>query len=366
MIPFLDLKKLNQRYQAEFQDQFSSLLDSGVYIKGQQVHKFERAFADYCGTKDCVGTANGLDALTLILKAYQHLGRLKKGDKVLVPSNTFIATILSVLNAELIPVLVEPNDETFNIDIDGVESSYSTEVKAVIVVHLYGQLVDMDPIQSFCKIRNVLLIEDAAQAHGARDDKGRSAGNLGDAAAFSFYPAKNLGALGDAGAVTTNDLSLSETVRLLGNYGSSKKYVYNSVGLNSRLDALQAAFLGVKLNNLDKDNERRRDIARRYSAEIKNLKIRLPFFSGNQDHVFYVYVIRVEDREDMIRYLKANEIIPHIHYPIAPNLQTALKSYKFGPCPISERMHQRVLSIPLNPVLSDHDVEHIIHVLNTY
>ena len=366
MIPFLDLKKLNQKFQTEFETQFHSFLQNGTYIKGDRVAEFERLFAAYCGSQYCIGTANGLDALTLILKGYMHLGKLQKGDQVLVPSNTFIASILSIINAGLKPVLVEPNETSFNIDISGIESQFSQNIKAIIVVHLYGQLVEMDPVKSFCKEHNLLLIEDAAQAHGAENDKGEKAGSLGNAAAFSFYPAKNLGALGDGGGVTTNDKDLAEAIQLLGNYGSTKKYKFEAIGINSRLDEIQAAWLTTKLRKLDDDNSLRRNIAKRYATQINNPKITLPNYSGSQDHVFYVYVVRVQERDDFIKYLKLNGVGSHVHYPVSPNLQNALKSHKFGSYPVSERIHNSVVSIPLNPILTDQEVKHIVDVLNAY
>jgi dTDP-4-amino-4,6-dideoxygalactose transaminase len=366
MIPFLDLKKLNQQFQPQLQAEIDAVLQNGMYIKGQKTAEFERSYAAYCGTEHCIGTGNGLDALILILKAYQYMGLLKRGDEVLVPSNTFIATILAVIHAGLKPVLVEPNEKSFNIDLAGIKLKMSKRVKAIIVVHLYGQLVDTKPIESFCKQHNLLLIEDAAQAHGACAADGRRAGNLSDAAAFSFYPSKNLGALGDGGAVTTNDQGLSEAIRLLGNYGSKETYHYEFPGFNSRLDEIQAACLAVKLKHLDKDNEQRRSIAGRYDRGVSNPKIVLPHFSGQLDQVFYVYVVRIEDRTNFIKYLKANGVGYHIHYPLAPHLQNALRSHKFGSYPIAENIHRTVLSIPLNPILTDLEIEHIISVLNAY
>ncbi|HBH23151.1 MAG TPA: aminotransferase [Cytophagales bacterium] len=366
MIPFLDLKKLNQRFDKELQSSLREVLENGQYINSSAVDAFEKEFAAYCGTHYCVGTASGLDALTLILQGYIHLGRLKKGDQVLVPSNTFIATIFSVIKAGLIPVLVSPDERSFNIDLKGIENSYSAKVRAVIVVHLYGQLSDTCPILDFCRSKDMLLIEDAAQAHGARNSSGSKAGSLGDAAAFSFYPSKNLGALGDSGAVTTNDAQLAEQVRLLGNYGSRKKYHYEAIGANSRLDEVQASWLRIKLKYLDSDNQRRRDIAYRYASSINNPKIRLPEFKGLEDHVFYVYVVRVDHRDEFINYLNSNQIESHIHYPLAPHLQQALLRFNFDPCPVSDRIHQTVVSIPLNPILTDEEVQHIIEILNAY
>ena len=366
MVSFLDLHKINQRFQEEFLNEFKSFLGKGLYIKGEQVAKFEQAFANYCGSAHCIGTANGLDALTLILRAYQHLGKLKKGDKVLVPANTFIATILSVINADMIPVLIEPNEQTYNIDITGIKENKTEGVKAIIAVHLYGTLVDMLPIQAFCETNDLVLIEDAAQAHGALNSMGQRAGDLGDAAAFSFYPAKNLGALGDAGAITTSNTSLSKAIRILGNYGSSKKYIHDNVGVNSRLDEIQAAFLNLKLRILDQDNSKRRAIAKFYNSCINNGKIKLPVFTGQRDQVFYVYAVRVENRDDFVNYLALNGVGSHIHYPTPPNLQNALKSFKFGRFPITESIHRTVVSIPLNPILTDQEIERVTQVLNAY
>ena len=366
MIPFLDLKKLNQRFEEELQASLTEVFETGHYINGTEVEAFEEEFAAYCGTRYCIGTASGLDALTLILQGYIELGRLKKGDRVLVPSNTFIATIFSVIKAGLVPVLVSPDESSFNIDLSGIEHSYSPKVKAVIVVHLYGQLADTPPVKDFCRSHNMLLIEDAAQAHGASNSFGTKAGNLGDAAAFSFYPSKNLGAFGDSGAITTNDMQLAEQVRVLGNYGSRTKYCYESIGANSRLDEVQASWLRVKLKHLDADNQRRRDIADRYTSSIKNSKIQLPKINGSENHVFYVFVVRVEHRDEFIKYLTSKGVESHVHYPVAPHLQQALKPFNFNPCPISERIHQSVVSIPLNPILTDEEVQQIIDVLNAY
>lgn len=366
MIPFFDLQKLNARIEPQLQDKFQAFLNNGRYILGEEVKSFEDNFAAFCGTKYAVGCANGLEALTLILRAYLQLGELKEGDEVLVPSNTFIASILAVINAGLRPVLVEPNEATFNIDAEGIKTAYSKRVKAVIVVHLYGQMVDMDSVISFCEQKKLLLIEDAAQAHGAKDKNGNRAGNCSDAAAFSFYPAKNLGALGDGGGITTSDTKLFEVLKSMRNYGSSGQYYFERLGFNSRLDEFQASVLNLKLDSLDADNERRRTIAKKYLTEIVNPKIILPNYSGGNDHVFYIFAVRVNDRNNFIQYLKLKLIMPHIHYPKAPHLQTALKEFNFGEFPISESIHDTVVSIPLNPVLTDREVNYIIDVLNTY
>ncbi|GAA4245736.1 MULTISPECIES: DegT/DnrJ/EryC1/StrS family aminotransferase [Winogradskyella] len=375
MIKFLDLHKINNRFRDEFQASFSKSLDDAHFILGNNVSKFENEFATYCGTKHCLGTANGLDALTLILKGYIRLGKLKKGDKVIVPANTFIATILSVLHAELIPVLVEPNSETYNISVE-TDHSLFVEAKAVIMVHLYGQLASVEALQQIASDFNLLLIEDAAQAHGAilnsKKDSSTStsispkAGNLSDAAAFSFYPSKNLGALGDGGAVTTNDSELIEVIKLLRNYGSEEKYTNKIVGYNSRLDDMQAAFLSIKLKTLDKDNQRRRTIAKAYLKGVNNLKIKLPFYDGSQNHVFYAFVVEVEDRADFTKFLDQNAIEWLIHYPIPPHQQKALQTFSYFNLPLTEKIHKRIISLPISPVMTDKDIQTVIDILNIY
>ncbi len=365
MIKFLDLHKVNKRFQEAFQLELVSSISSSSFVLGSKLKQFESEFAAYCGTKYCIGTANGLDALTLILKGYVANGKLKKGDKVLVPATTFIATILSVIHADLVPVLVEPNDETFNISVSDVKKHLSQDVKAVIVVHLYGQLADVDAIKAILR-EDVLLIEDAAQAHGAENNRGIRAGNLADAAAFSFYPSKNLGALGDGGAVTTNDSDLTKQIQLLRNYGSHIKYENNSVGYNSRLDEIQAAFLSIKLKYLDEDNEKRRAIAKRYLTEIQNSKLKLPYYNGSKDHVFYVFVIRADDRERFGKYLDENQVQWLIHYPIPPHRQKAFNMFENYHLPITESVHDTVLSIPISPVMNTSEIDAVINVINNY
>ena len=383
MIKFLDLHKINNRFRSEFQASFSKSLDDAHFILGKNVSNFEDEFAAYCGTKFCIGTGNGLDALTLILKGYIHLGKLKKGDKVIVPANTFIATILSVLHAELVPVLVEPNPDTYNISVAADKSNY-LDAKAIIMVHLYGQLADVESFKQIAEDYKLILIEDAAQAHGAvvnsnsnteistSSSTSRSgssplkAGNLSDAAAFSFYPSKNLGALGDGGAITTNDVELVEIIKLLRNYGSKEKYNNKIVGFNSRLDDMQAAFLSVKLKALDTDNQKRRAIAKAYLEGISNPKLKLPFYDGSENHVFYAFVIEVEDRAHFIEFLNRNAIEWLIHYPIPPHQQQALKSFSHFNLPLTEKIHKRIISLPMSPVMTDKDIQTIIDVLNTY
>lgn len=366
MIKFLDLHKINESYKADFEKTFTSFLDSGHYILGSQVSTFESNYASYCNTQYCVGVANGLDALTLIFKAYIQLGKLSIGDSVLVPANTYIASILSIVNAGLKPVFVEPNPETYNLSPSLSLSALSSDVKAVLVVHLYGQLAAMEELQKTANTHNLLVIEDAAQAHGAINNSGTKAGNLGDAAAFSFYPSKNLGALGDAGAITTNDTQLADLLKQLRNYGSPKKYVNSVIGFNSRLDELQAAFLNLKLPNLDEDNAKRRSVAKRYLKGIKNTKLKLPFYSGTKDHVFHLFVVLVEDRNHFMNYLKYNSVESLIHYPIPSHHQAALKSYSDLNLPLTEKIHHQIVSIPMSPVLTDEEVNMVIKTINAY
>jgi dTDP-4-amino-4,6-dideoxygalactose transaminase len=366
MIPFLDLKAINEAYEKEFKLEFERFLNSGYYILGHQVSVFENAFANYCETKHCIGTANGLDALTLIFKAYIHLGLLKLEDEVIVPANTYIASILSVINAGLKPVLVEPNPNTFNISVSEIEKHISSKTKAILAVHLYGQLADMEAINSIAKKENMLVVEDAAQAHGALSVSNKRAGNLSHAAAFSFYPTKNLGALGDGGAVTTNNDALAECIKLLRNYGSSKKYVNAIIGYNSRLDEIQAAFLNIKLKQLNADNKLRQQIAKRYLSEIKNDKINLPFYDLSKNHVFHVFVVSVENRQDLINHLEKHSVGWLIHYPIAPHKQKALSNFCQFSFPITEAIHESVISIPMSPVLTEGEVTKVINTINIY
>jgi len=366
MIPFLDLQKINRRFEADFQEKFQVFLNTGYYILGENVTAFEKEFADYCGTLHCVGVGNGLDALRLILEGYKLLKELKPGDEVLVSSNTFIATILAIKQSGLTPVLVEAEGTTYNFDMNTVEASISARTRAIMPVHLYGQLAPMTAINALAAKHDLLVIEDAAQAHGCKNSSGKLAGNLGDVAAFSFYPAKNLGALGDGGAVTTNNTKLANAIRQLGNYGTSSKYVNEVLGFNSRLDEIQALFLRCKLPTLDVDNARRRDIADRYLSEIKNEKIKLPQYSFRESHVFHLFVVQVEDRSHFMKYLTENGVGSLIHYPIAPHQQKALKEFETLRFPVTESLHERVVSIPMSPVLSNDEIHTIIDVLNGY
>ncbi|TBX68742.1 DegT/DnrJ/EryC1/StrS family aminotransferase [Flavobacterium silvisoli] len=365
MIKFLDLHKINLPYQEAFHQKTQQFLDKGWFILGDEVKAFENDFAAYCGTKFCIGVGNGLDALVLIFKGYIQLGRLQKGDEVLVPANTYIASILAVLEADLVPVLVEPKPETYNINSDLITAKITSKTKAVLPVHLYGQIADMNHINVIAKQYNLLVIEDAAQAHGAQTGD-RRAGNLSDAAGFSFYPSKNLGALGDAGAITTNDAALAKVLFALRNYGSEKKYHNDFIGVNSRLDELQAAFLNVKLPHLDKENECRREIAQRYLAEIKNDKIVLPHWDFSANHVFHLFVVRTANRGELQEYLKANDIETMVHYPIPPHRQQALNHWQDSSFPVTEKIHQEVLSLPMSPVMTEAEVDTLIQILNQY
>lgn len=366
MISFLDLKKINKRFETKFNVVFQRVQDVGHYILGNEVSSFETEFASYCGTKHAIGVGNGLDALRLILEGYKILGKLTVGDEVLVASNTYIATILAIKQARLIPVLVEAESQAFNFDFRALELAITAKTKVIMPVHLYGQLSPMNSINELANQHNLLVIEDVAQAHGATDTNNKKAGSLGDAAGFSFYPTKNLGALGDGGAVTTSDDNLASTISKLRNYGVSSKYVNDVVGFNSRLDELQAAFLRIKLPLLDNDNTRRQEIAKRYVSEIKNDKIQLPTFSGTLDHVFHLFVVRVKNREDFILHLQKNEIGSLIHYPIAPHKQQAFPEYNNLRFPITEKIHREVVSIPISPVMDEEEVDKVIMVLNSY
>jgi len=382
MIKFLDLKKINEPYETAFQVKLKAVLESGWYILGNEVNAFESNFAAYCGTKHCIGVGNGFDALVLIFRGYIQLGKLQKGDEVIVPANTYIASILAILEADLIPVLVEPKLETYNIDPDLILEKITSKTKAILVVHLYGQLAEMDAINEIALLNDLIVIEDAAQAHGSPfapegGTKAREKALLswaGGARAYSFYPGKNLGALGDGGAVTTNDDALSKVIQSLRNYGSEKKYYNDYIGVNSRLDELQAAFLNVKLPNLDAENKIRKLIAKRYLSEIKNDKIILPAVSlrgvsGNEamhSHVFHLFVIRTQNRHELQQYLLKNGIQTMIHYPIAPHQQKAFEGWNNFSFPITEKIHNEVLSLPMSPVLTVDEVDFIISILNSY
>jgi dTDP-4-amino-4,6-dideoxygalactose transaminase len=338
-------------------------LDKGWYILGNEVQEFEKNFANYCHAKHCIGVGNGFDALVLIFKAQIQLGRLQKGDEVLVPANTYIASILSILQADLIPVLVEPKLETYNINPNLIQEKITSKTKAILAVHLYGQLAEMDSINEIAIQNNLVVVEDAAQSHGAYLSENRKSINT---QSYSFYPGKNLGALGDGGAVITIDDELAKVLFSMRNYGSEVKYHNNYIGINSRLDELQAAFLNVKLPNLDADNEHRRTIAKRYLSEIKNDKIKLQFWDLSDNHVFHLFVIRTEKREELQDYLKENGIETMIHYPVPPHKQKALKNWNHLSFPITEKIHKEVLSLPISPVITADEVDFVIQKLNLW
>ena len=365
MIKFLDVKKINEPYEAAFQEKLKSVLESGWYILGNEVAIFETNFANYCGTKYCISVGNGLDALVLIFKGYIQLGKLQKGDEVIVSANTYIASILAILQADLVPVLVEPKLETYNINPELIPKKITSKTKAILAVHLYGQLAEMEKINEIAIQNNLIVVEDTAQAHGALSDF-RKAGNLSDAAAFSFYPGKNLGALGDGGAVTTNDFKLAKIIQSMRNYGSEKKYYTDYIGINSRLDELQASFLNVKLPNLEAENISRKAIAKRYLSGIKNEKILLPFWDLSDNHVFHVFVIRTQKRNELQQYLLDSGIQTMIHYPIPPHQQKAFENWNNLSFPITEKIHNEVLSLPMSPVLTMEEVSLVIQILNRY
>jgi dTDP-4-amino-4,6-dideoxygalactose transaminase len=371
MIKFLDLETMNAQYRDELVQAATSVIDSGWYIRGEQVKGFEREFANYCGAKECVGVANGLDALALTFRAWKQLGKLKDGDEVIVPANTYIASILAITDSGLVPILIEPDNTSFNLYYKNILSVITQKTKAILPVHLYGQLANMPSIMDVAESRNLLVLEDAAQAHGASRN-GQKAGNWGDAAGFSFYPGKNLGALGDGGAVTTNDEELAHMLRALSNYGSHKKYENLYQGTNSRLDEIQASFLRVKLKYLDVETQRRREIASLYIHGIKNEKVELPIqnsvlnIKSYMSHVWHLFVIRTQYREPLQQYLLEEGIQTQIHYPIAPHHQEAYKEWSTESYPLTEAMHREVVSLPISPVMTDHDVHAVIAAINRF
>ncbi len=361
MIKFLDLHKINERFRAEFDTKIKSILDSGWYLQGKENDQFASDFAAYCGAKYALGVANGLDALNLIIKAYGF----GVGDEIIVPANTFIATLLAVSENGCTPVLVEPDIKTYNINPDLIEEKITPRTKAIIVVHLYGQAVQMEKIWALAKKYSLKVIEDAAQAHGAMYN-GRRTGNLGDVAGFSFYPGKNLGALGDAGGITTNDEELYNKAKAIANYGSDRKYHHIYKGVNSRLDEIQAAILDVKLPHLDSDNARRREIAKYYRENIRNNKIILPEVYNENAHVWHIFPIRCEKRDELQKYLEENGIQTNIHYPTPPHKQGAYKEWKNESYPVTEEIHRTELSLPISPVITDEEVKEVVEIINEW
>ncbi len=365
MIPFLDLKKINREYREELLEACSRVIDSGWYIGGNECRDFEKEFATYCGVDRAIGVGNGLDALTLIFRAYIEMNIINKGDEVIVPANTYIASILSITENDLVPILVEPNIETLNIDIDKIEEAITDKTKAILVVHLYGQAVEMKRVLEIAKRYNLKVIEDSAQAHGAIDNTlNRRVGGLGDASGFSFYPGKNLGAIGDGGAVTTDDMKLANTIEALKNYGSHKKYENLYKGVNSRLDEIQSAILRVKLKYLDLEIAKREEIAKNYLENITNNNILLP--KRINGTVWHLFVIRSKNRDRLQNYLLERGIQTLIHYPIAPHKQRAYQEWNGRELPITEKIHNEILSLPISGVQSQEDTYTIVKAINDF
>lgn len=365
MIPFLDLKAINAQYSIELKEAVGKVIDSGWYIAGNELKFFEREFADYCGAKHAIGVANGLDALVLVLRAWKELGKLAEGDEIIVPANTYIASVLAITENKLKPVFVEPDESTFNLCPENVKAAISVKTKAILPVHLYGLISPMPELMAIAAEHNLLVLEDCAQAHGAKINEKRS-GNWGHAAGFSFYPGKNLGALGDAGAITTNDDELAQVLMALRNYGSHKKYENIYQGVNSRLDEIQAAMLRVKLKHLGSETKLRQSIAEYYKTNINNRLVSLPTWDNIESHVFHLFVVKVVEREKFQDYLSVNGVQTLIHYPIPPHRQQAYSSFNSMSLPVTEAVHAQVVSIPISPCLSSDDVKEIVRLINLY
>ncbi|WP_313451087.1 DegT/DnrJ/EryC1/StrS family aminotransferase [Pseudomonas rhodesiae] len=364
-VPFLDLKAINQDCREQLIRAMTDVLDSGWYIQGQKLTEFEKKFAEYCGSKFCLGVANGLDALTLTLRAWKTMGKLKSGDEVIVPANTYIASILAITENDLVPILVEPNDETFNLCPENVKRSITLRTRVLLPVHLYGQLADMPQLMEIASEHDLLVLEDSAQSHGAQID-GRKSGSWGDASGFSFYPGKNLGALGDAGAITTSDPELYEVLKALRNYGSHEKYKNIYQGVNSRLDEIQAAILSVKLGFLDDHITHRQKIANIYLDNVKNDTIRLPLVVSPEQHAWHLFVIRSSHRKELQQFLMDNGIQTLIHYPVPPHKQNAYPDLNNLNLPVTEKIHEQVLSLPMGPTLSVEEAIYITRVCNRF
>ena len=372
MIKYLDLKAINSLHDAELRAAVNRVMDSGWYLKGEATQQFEQHYADYIGTKYCIGCANGLDALTLIFRAYIEMGVMAPGDEVIVPANTYIASILAITECGLKPVLVEPSIETLQIDDTLIEQAITPRTRAIMIVHLYGRCAYTDRIGDICRNHGLKLIEDNAQSHGCTYLTPhsplltpRKTGSLGHAAAHSFYPTKNLGALGDAGAVTTDDKSLAEVIRSIGNYGSSRKYVFDYKGRNSRIDEIQAAILDVKLRYLDVENQKRKQIAAIYINKVNNPLIRIPQ-CDDRDCVWHIFPVLCEQRDRLQQYLKDNGVETQIHYPVPPHKQRCYSEWNHLSFPITERIHREELSIPCNQAMKNEEVDEIINLLNSF
>lgn len=365
MIKFLDLQKITQKYSDEIHEAVSRVINSGWYLQGKESEKFEMNYAQYIGTKYTIGCANGLDALIWILRAYIEMGVMQLGDEVIVPANTYIASILAITENGLKPVLIEPSIETYQIDDTKIEAAITERTKAVLIVHLYGQCAYTEKIGELCRRYNLKLVEDNAQAHGCKF-QGRKTGSLGDAAGHSFYPGKNLGAFGDAGAVTTNDEELAKTVRAISNYGSQKKYVFKYCGRNSRLDEIQAAVLDVKLKHLDEDVAIRKEVARYYIEHMTNPNIITPMVTDWDAHVFHIFTVRTQRRDSLQQYLAENGVQTIIHYPIPPHKQECYKEWNNLSFPITEQIHNEELSLPMSPVLTEEDIIGVVDLVNQW
>ena len=365
MIPFLLLKKVTAQHHEELIEAVSRVVDSGWYLQGEENKRFEENYAKYIGTDHCVGVGNGLDALIWIYRAYIEMGIMKPGDEVIVPANTYIASILAITENNLVPVLVEPRPETFEIDDDRIEAAISDRTKSILIVHLYGRCAYTDKIGDLCMKYNLKLVEDNAQAHGCQFRDKRT-GSLGDAAGHSFYPGKNLGALGDAGAVTTDDKDLADCIRALANYGSQKKYVFKYKGKNSRLDEIHAAVLDVKLRHLDEDNKHRQEIAKFYYENINNPLIKLPMRLNDENNVYHIFPVLSERRDELQQYLTENGVQTLIHYPIPPHKQECYQEWNNLSLPITERIHFQELSLPISPVMTLNEARQVVALLNSF
>ena len=364
-IPFLDLAKVNHPYRKSIILAISKVIESGSLILGNALSEYENQFSDYCRVNNVIGTGNGLDALTLIIRAYKEMGIFKEGDEIIVPANTYIASILAITECCLEPVFIEPNINTYNIDERLIEPKITSKTKAIMLVHLYGKISFTKAIKKLADNYKLKIIEDCAQSCGATYYEKKS-GGLGDAAGFSFYPTKNLGALGDAGAVTTNDDQLSETIKFLRNYGSGSKYLNKYRGVNSRMDEIQAAILLVKLKYIDQNNKIRRNIAEYYIDNIINDNLILPLRQNDESHVWHLFVTRTKKRDTFQKFLREKGIETLIHYPIPPHKQEAYKAYNSHKYPITEKIHKTILSIPLNTALTEKEIKHIVNVCNQY
>lgn len=366
MIKFLDLKGITDKYADEIKEATNKVIDSGWYLQGNANKQFESNYAHYIGTKYCIGVANGLDALIWIYRAYIEMGMMKPGDEVIVPANTYIASILALTENGLKPILVEPDIDTLEIDDNLIEKHITKHTRSILIVHLYGRCAFTEKIGELCKKYNLILVEDNAQAHGCQYIEGIRTGSIGDAAGHSFYPGKNLGALGDGGAVTTSNAELAECVRALANYGSQRKYVFKYCGRNSRLDEIQAAILDVKLRHLDEDNRHRQEIAKYYYENIQNPLLQMPHHLDNLQNVYHIFPILCPERDRLQQYLTDNGIQTLIHYPIPPHQQECYKEWNTWSLPITEQIHQQELSIPISQVLTDTEMRKIVSILNSF